>query len=165
MKIVIQTQYCENYAWNEDGTLGTGSDAYWKFKGGSTYIVEDVTAKQAQSSSFWNELEALVTYYHDASKEYVLDMSVIDDADFKLEDHIQEWETPIYIIQTEYGFIAQKRTMNGEFGYMRSEIKSKFESWTMFPRQERKDYSCSFTMNNDLILSYDELETYLKEAA
>jgi len=165
MKIVIQTQYCENYAWNEDGTLGTGSDAYWKFKGGSTYIVEDVTAEQAQSSSFWDELEALVTYYDDASKEYVLDMSVIDDADFKLEDHIQEWETPTYIIQAEYGFIAQKRTMNSEFGYMRSEIKSKFESWTMFPSQERKDYSCSFTMNNDLILSYDELETYLKEAA
>jgi len=165
MKIVIQTQYCENYAWNEDGTLGTGSDAYWKFKGGSTYIVEDVTAEQAQSSSFWDELEALVTYYDDASKEYVLDMSVIDDADFKLEDHIQEWETPTYIIQAEYGFIAQKRTMNSEFGYMRSEIKSKFESWTMLPRQERKDYSSSFTMNNDLILSYDELETYLKEAA
>jgi len=165
MKIVIQTQYCENYAWNEDGTLGTGSDAYWKFKGGSTYIVEDVTAEQAQSSSFWDELEALVTYYDDASKEYVLDMSVIDDADFKLEDHIQEWETPTYIIQAEYGFIAQKRTMNSELGYMRSEIKSKFESWTMLPRQERKDYSSSFTMNNDLILSYDELETYLKEAA
>ena len=92
-------------------------------------------------------------------------MSVVDDADFKLEDHISEWETPTYIIQAEYGFIAQKRTMNGEFGYMRSEIKSKFESWTMLPRQERKFYSCSYTMDNDLILSSDELELYLKEAA
>ena len=165
MKIVIQTQYCENYAWNEDGTLGTGADAYWKFKGGDTYIVEDVTAEQAQSSSFWDELETLVTYYNDASKEYVLDMSVVDDADLKLEDHISEWETPTYIIQAEYGFIAQKRTMNGEFGYMRSEIKSKFESWTMLPRQERKFYSCSYPLDNDLILCSDELELYLKEAA
>jgi len=165
MKIVIQTQYCENYAaHNEDFVPGVSED-YWKFKGGDTYIVEDVTAEQAQSSSFWDELEALVTYYNDASKEYVLDMTVIDDADFKLEDHIQEWETPTYIIQAEYGFIAQKRTMNGEFGYMRPEIKSKFETWTMLPRQERKFYSSSFTMDNDLILSSTELETYLKEAA
>jgi len=165
MKIVIQTQYCENYAaHNEDFVPGVSED-YWKFKGGDTYIVEDVTAEQAQSSSFWDELETLVTYYNDASKEYVLDMSVIDDADFKLEDHIQEWETPTYIIQAEYGFIAQKRTMNGEFGYMRPEIKSKFETWTMLPRQERKFYSSSFTMDNDLILSSTELETYLKEAA
>ena len=165
MKIVIQTQYCENYAWNEDGSLGTGADAYWKFKGGDTYIVEDVTAEQAQSSSFWDELEALVTYSNDASKEYILDMSVIDDADFKLEDHISEWETPTYIIQAEYGFIAQKRTMNDEFGYMRPEIKSKFESWTMLPRQERKFYSSSFTMEDGLILSSDELKQYLCEAA
>ncbi len=165
MKIVIQTQYCENYAWKEDGSLGTGTDAYWKFKGGDTYIVEDVTADQAQSSTFWDTLEALVTYYNDASKEYVLDMKVIDEADFKLEDHISEWETPTYIIQAEYGFIAQKRTMNGEFGYMRSEIKSKFETWTMLPRQERKFYSSSFTMDNDLILSSTGLKTYLTEAA
>jgi len=37
MKLVIQTQVYENYAWREDGTLGTGTDAYWKAKGGSDY--------------------------------------------------------------------------------------------------------------------------------
>lgn len=42
MKLVIHTQHYENYAWREDGTLGTGPDAYWKAKGGSEYMIEHV---------------------------------------------------------------------------------------------------------------------------
>lgn len=42
MKLVIQTQHYENYAWREDGTLGTGSEAYWKAKGGNEFMVEGV---------------------------------------------------------------------------------------------------------------------------
>ncbi len=38
-KILIQTQDYENYAWREDGTLGTGADAYWKAKGGRDIFV------------------------------------------------------------------------------------------------------------------------------
>ena len=32
----------ENYAWNKDGSLGTGANAYWKAKGGSDYVVRNV---------------------------------------------------------------------------------------------------------------------------
>ena len=39
MMLVIETQCYENYAWNEDGSLGTGPDAYWKAKGGNSYKV------------------------------------------------------------------------------------------------------------------------------
>ena len=42
MMIVIETQRYENYAWNPDGTIGTGPDAYWKAKGGSSYKITDV---------------------------------------------------------------------------------------------------------------------------
>ena len=41
-KLLIQTQVYENYAWNEDGSLGTGPNAYWKAKGGSDYVVKGV---------------------------------------------------------------------------------------------------------------------------
>jgi len=164
MKIVIQTQYCENYAWNEDGTLGTGPDAYWKFKGGSGYVV-DCNLEQAQSKDFWQMLEDHVCYANDASKEYILSMELFDECDFKMEDHFQEWETPIMITPTSFGLIASKKYINDEFGYMRPEIKSKFESWSMLPGQERKGYSCSFTMEDGLILSSDELSTYLNKAA
>lgn len=39
MMLVIRTQVYENYAWNPDGSIGTGADAYWKAKGGSEYKV------------------------------------------------------------------------------------------------------------------------------
>ena len=39
MMLVISTQCYENYAWNEDGSIGTGPDAYWKAKGGSEYKI------------------------------------------------------------------------------------------------------------------------------
>jgi hypothetical protein len=38
-KIYIQTQDYENYAWNEDGSLGVGAEAYWKAKGGRDIFV------------------------------------------------------------------------------------------------------------------------------
>ena len=39
MMLVIETQCYENYAWNEDGSIGTGPNAYWKAKGGSSYKI------------------------------------------------------------------------------------------------------------------------------
>ncbi len=39
MMLVISAQCYENYAWNEDGSIGTGPDAYWKAKGGSEYKI------------------------------------------------------------------------------------------------------------------------------
>ena len=39
MMLVIETQVHENYAWNEDGSIGTGQNAYWKAKGGSSYKI------------------------------------------------------------------------------------------------------------------------------
>ncbi len=39
MMLVIETQCYENYAWLEDGSLGTGPNAYWKAKGGSSYKI------------------------------------------------------------------------------------------------------------------------------
>ena len=39
MILVIETQCYENYAWNEDGSIGTGPNAYWKAKGGRSYKI------------------------------------------------------------------------------------------------------------------------------
>ena len=44
MMLVIETQVHENYAWNEDGSIGTGPDAYWKAKGGRSYKILGVPA-------------------------------------------------------------------------------------------------------------------------
>ncbi len=163
MKIVIQTQFMENYAWNEDGSLGTGTDAYWKYKGGDTYIV-DATVEQAQASTFWSNLEAHIEYSNDMAQEYILGMEVIDECDFKLEDHIQEWEAPIYLTAQDDGFVATKTTENGEFGYMRSEIKTKIETWTVLPENDRDNYTSQFLMEDNSVIPYKQLESYLKAA-
>ena len=46
MKLVIQTQYKENYGahdWNGEGEC----PQYWKFKGGETYVVPNVDPNTA----------------------------------------------------------------------------------------------------------------------
>ena len=44
--LVIQTQYRENYAaHNEDYKHGI-DEPYWKFKGGSTYFVTNLTSEK-----------------------------------------------------------------------------------------------------------------------
>jgi hypothetical protein len=46
MTFVVHTQVLENYgAHAEDGKFSSGN-AYWKFKGGNTYIVSDVEREQ-----------------------------------------------------------------------------------------------------------------------
>jgi hypothetical protein len=47
-KLLIQTQVYENYAWREDGTIGTGAEAYWKAKGGSDYVIRNIDINRVQ---------------------------------------------------------------------------------------------------------------------
>jgi hypothetical protein len=163
MKIVVQTQFMENYAWNEDGSIGTGADAYWKPKGGNTYIV-DATVDQAQTPAFWENLEAHINYSNDMTQEYILAMEVIDECDFKLEDHMEKWETPIILAVQGDGFVATKTTENGEFGYMKPEIKTKIESWTVLLENEMADYTSQFVMEDNTVIPYEQLGSYLKAA-
>jgi len=95
MKAVIQTQTLENYAWLEDGTLGTGADAYWKAKGGDTYVVE-MTIEQSMDAGFWDSIVECIEENSDMYQDYVLCSSLVDEIDFKESDHVEHWEAPIY---------------------------------------------------------------------
>ena len=77
MKVDIYTQVYENYAWNEDGSIGTGSDAYWKAKGGDEYIVTGI----------WDEEEATIAVMvlreqieksNDYVRETIVDYELVD---------------------------------------------------------------------------------------
>jgi len=161
MKIVIQTQHKENYAWNEDGTLGTGADAYWKFKGGDTYVVKCSFA-EAADADFRKSALAAVSSESDAFIEYVIDWEIIDDADYIESQHVQEWETPIYMWHDGDGWFCHKVTPNEEFGYMRSEISKKYETWVLSQDGERSEYQSSFEMVNGHIIAYADLEDWFK---
>ena len=76
MMLVIETQVYENYAWGEDGSLGTGADAYWKAKGGSTYKVLGVPLNIDYESVV---AAAAVEQDNDAFREHVISWSLESD--------------------------------------------------------------------------------------
>ena len=82
-KLLITTQVYENYAWREDGTLGTGDDAYWKAKGGNDYVIknfrgDDTIAVMAVRSQIETE--------NDGYREHIVDWSIVAD------DYLTEFE-------------------------------------------------------------------------
>ena len=134
MKLVIGTQYCENY--------GSVNEPYWKFKGHSTYVVEGLTPDQAARAvqNGIPTLRSLIEYSNPMSREYVLDYSAEDD------DYVagEPWETPIRCVYGEGEWHAYEDTVNDEYGYMRSDIGRKLAVWTMLPCGERKDYTVEY---------------------
>tara|TARA_B110000483_G_scaffold206161_1_gene250287 strand:- start:130 stop:645 length:516 start_codon:yes stop_codon:yes gene_type:complete len=137
LNLIIQTQYKENYAaHNEDYEHGV-SEPYWKFKGGSSYLITDVDFINSEYlQGLVDETAFIHSYENPASMEYVLDWELIDEKN--LSDHIEHWETPYLLSKNEKGLWTSKRvTDNGEYGYMRHEILSKVQVWTY--KNESKD--------------------------
>jgi hypothetical protein len=83
-KLLIVTQVYENYAWREDGTIGTGAEAYWKAKGGSEYVIRniDVNRVAALVESATAQVEQANDYY----TETVIGWEVVAD------DYMTEFE-------------------------------------------------------------------------
>lgn len=110
MMLVIRTQYMENYAWREDGTIGTGAEAYWKCKGGSEYKVTGVPL-----NIDFAEVVAMadVERNDDYVREYVIDWSVeADDYMSEFERSQQEYEGRIAYPEptVEYSVLQNRYT-------------------------------------------------------
>lgn len=143
MKLVINTQYRENYAaHNEDFVPGV-SENYWKFKGGTTYVVPNFT-DSVNITEVMKTLTTLITYGNSGSEEYIIDYNIVDNS----EKVCESWETPTQIFFNTDNVTALKVTDNREDGYMKSEILEKTEAWTMLPDSNRSDYSVSFLMQD-----------------
>lgn len=134
MKIVIQTQILENYAAHDENYSHGVDEAYWKAKGGNTYVVEGVSIEDAQSEGYYDTIFDLITENNPSFQEYVLGSDLIDDADFVESDHKQPWESITYITQEGEQFRATKTVENGEYGYMRKEIAKTVETYIMKDR-------------------------------
>ena len=76
MMLVIQTQVFENYAWDENGNLGTGDKAYWKAKGGCSYKIKNVPLNIDYAAVV---KAAPVGQDDDYFREYVIDWSIESD--------------------------------------------------------------------------------------
>ena len=151
-KLVIQTQYKENYGWSE------GTD-HWKFKGGTTYVLPN--CGDADVDEVLSVITPYIAYHNDASAEYILSAEVVPFNKKVVED----WETTteFTLLGDEPAFM--KVTDNREDGWMRREILEKIETWTGCLESDsgRKDYNVEFLMEDgDFCHSNKELSEWLE---
>lgn len=78
MKILITTQYRENY--------GTASDPYWKFKGGEDYFIPGVDPLKTAPGLLVEQVRGQVEWSNDSSESYILDWELVPD------DYMTEFE-------------------------------------------------------------------------
>jgi hypothetical protein len=89
-KLLIITQVYENYAWNEDGSLGTGDNAYWKAKGGSDYVVKNFRDFDRVVETV-NALRPQIEQDNDAFREHIIGWEVVAD-DYLTDFERSQWE-------------------------------------------------------------------------
>ena len=143
-KLVITTQYMENY--------GSKENPYMKFKGGSTYVMYncgdlDSNEQATLVARVRPFVTTTLTDSNGGCEEYVMSDAIIDHS----EKAWDNWETPIQFSIAMNGNVNfLKVTDNREDGYMRKSILEKTESWTgcMESNTGRKDYSVEFLMEN-----------------
>ncbi len=167
MKIVIQTQFRENYGAHDWD--GTGEcPQYWKSKGGSTYFV-DCTLAEAQDASYWSELSMLINQSDDYSAEYIISQDLVDAIDFDASNFCEDWETPIYMERTLEGvWVAQSSMKFDEYMPAFGILKRKVSSWTQDLEGNRSDAQTSVETCEGEWMSYQESIEYftkVKEAA
>ena len=114
-KLVIQTQYMENYDVDE-----VSEEGYWKFKGGHDYIIDNVDVNNVQSVA--NEIIPLIEYDNSMSREFVLEWTVVnDDWKSQYEKDQKEWsDGSMYydprLFKNEDGHWIKIRKFDGERG-------------------------------------------------
>jgi hypothetical protein len=89
-KLLITTQVYENYAWNEDGSLGTGENAYWKAKGGSDYVLKNFKDFNRVTETVM-ALRPQIEQDSDAFREHVIGWEVVAD-DYLTDFERSQWE-------------------------------------------------------------------------
>ena len=168
MKAIVQTQHLENYAWREDGTIGTGAEAYWKYKGGNTYIF-NCSIEDNMNPEWWARVEAACTSKSDFFEEYSVGETVVDDIDFRVSDHCAEWDAPYFGTIKDDRISFNRTTENQPMSGMRAEIAKEFTAYDVLDNGEQVHHGVSFEMVNGDQIRYSELRAWLdahvKEAA
>jgi hypothetical protein len=161
-KLVITTQVKENYGahdWDGKGEC----PQYWKFKGGNTYVVRDLSTAHINkiANNGIPTLTALIESKDEAWEEYILGWEIMEDNARECE----KWVEPIEFQWSMDRWTCLCYTTNGEYGYMRKEILAKSEQWIPLEGGERFDYKCQYKTANGWFESDDPKLKQLLEAA
>lgn len=84
-KLLIVTQVYENYAFDDNGVLGTGENAYWKAKGGDEYVVPNFKDFD-RVTEIVMALRSKIEADTDAYRETIVDFEIVAD------DYLTEYE-------------------------------------------------------------------------
>ena len=155
MKIVINTQIRENY--------GDANKPYWKFKGGETYIVPNLSVEQTLmiKDKGIPTLTALIESNSDMFEEYVQNWAILDD-DVVVAD---PWETPYNLYWEQGRWVARRTVMNDQYGYMNAEVASKVEKYDMLMGGDRENFEAVYTMRNGDVVDSKDVNEYLTKVA
>ena len=162
--LVIHTQHRENYAaHNEDYVHGT-SESYWKFKGGSTYFVTDLTEDNINSivANGIPTLSTLIESSNEAFEEYILDWEIRDlgkDGDGK-GPICESWEVPVRFRYVDGAWECSTHHTPDEDSYWNSAIKCRAEQWTSGVGNTRSNYQCQYKVANGW---FDQKDPQLKK--
>jgi len=140
-KLVIHTQHKENYGahdWDGKGEC----PQYWKFKGGNTYVVRDLSSAHINKIADQGipTLTKLIESKSEYFEEYILGWEIMDDDARECED----WDSVIEFQWKMDRWTCLRVTNNDEFGYMRREILAKSEQWIPLEAGERSDFRCQY---------------------
>ena len=130
-KLVIGTQYKENY-----NTTGEG-EPYWKFKGGSEFIVS--IPKGMSIVHLINEVAPLIEYKNEMSEEFIL-------GHFIAEDNYQSDFEKSQIEYEGYGGYKEPRLekVDGvwkEYKTFENENGAYIDTWTVEKGNEKSDHT------------------------
>jgi len=151
-KLVINTQHKENYGahdWDGKGEC----PQYWKFKGGNTYVVRDLSTAHINKIAEQGipTLTALIESKDEYFEEYILGWEIVEDNAKECED----WDSAIEFQWKGDRWTCLRFTTNGEYGYMRKEIHAKSEQWIPLEGGERAHYACQYKVDNGWFESDD----------
>jgi len=140
-KLVIHTQHKENYGahdWDGKGEC----PQYWKFKGGNTYVVRDLSSAHINKIADQGipTLTKLIESKSEAWEEYILGWEIVDNSAKECDD----WESVIEFQWSIDRWTCLRVTNNDEYGYMRREILAKSEQWIPLEGGDRSDYKCQY---------------------
>ncbi len=169
--LVIHTQYRENYAAHDEGYVHGVSESYWKFKGGSTYFVDDLTSEQINkiAQDGIPTLSKLIEYSNEASEEYILDWEIRDlgkNGDGK-GPICEPWECPIqFYYEDKQWKCRTHHTPDPEYTWWNPAITGRAEQWIPGVGATRNDYQCQYKTKNGWFDQKDaQLKAEINEAA
>lgn len=144
MKVIIYTQYRENYGahdWNGEGEC----PQYWKNKGGDSIIVP-LTGKLdiEVADKIFDELEPLITYKNNGSQVYILSYRAISDG---IHTDIPDYEPEIFLQKVNGEWVCTQNYY-GKAWYGRENYHGMTKTYTLMPKGKRKNFQCVYVKSD-----------------